>query len=89
MNPPSNTECTLMQIPMERRNNRATSAVFCFDSGAIGNLNHSVLMHKSAYTTDLEVLADGLHVRLVDLYGEPKLLVRHPHEEAYRQVRPA
>jgi predicted dehydrogenase len=73
------------EIPMERRNNRATSAVFRFDSGAIGNLNHSVLMHKSAYTTDLEVLADGLHVRLVDLYGEPKLLVRHPHEEAYKQ----
>ncbi|KAK9807571.1 hypothetical protein WJX72_003082 [[Myrmecia] bisecta] len=71
------------EVPMERRINRVTAAVFEFESGAVGSLTHSALMHKSHYATELEILADGLHLVLQDPYGSPKLLVRRPHSEEY------
>jgi len=73
-------------VPMERRINRVTCSVFKFENGAVGSLTHSALLHESAYTTELEVLADGLHLVLSDPYGKPQLRVRRPHSEAYETV---
>lgn len=44
---------------MERRNNRVTAAVWQFDSGAIGSLTHSTVLHTSHYETgDLHACTD-------------------------------
>ena len=47
-----------------------------YTSGAVGSLTHSLLLHGTKYETQLSVLADGYHFRLVDLYNVPKLFVR-------------
>lgn len=36
---------------------------------------------------ELEILADGLHLVLIDPYNEPKLKVRYPHSATYEEVR--
>ena len=36
---------------------------------------------------ELEILADGLHLVLIDPYNEPKLKVRYPHSGKYEEVR--
>ena len=38
---------------------------------------------------ELEILADGLHLILIDPYNEPKLKVRYPHSATYEEVRHA
>ncbi len=38
---------------------------------------------------ELEILADGLHLILIDPYNEPKLKVRYPHSATYEEVRRA
>ena len=35
---------------------------------------------------ELEILADGLHLVLIDPYNEPKLKVRYPHSGKYQEV---
>ena len=40
-----------LQVPMERRINRVTAAVFHFSSGAVGSLTHSLVLHTSYYQT--------------------------------------
>lgn len=35
---------------------------------------------------ELEVLADGLHLKVLDLYGQAQLLVRYPHSDHYEEV---
>lgn len=42
-----------LQVPMERRINRVTAAVFHFSSGAVGSLTHSLVLHTSYYQTGL------------------------------------
>ena len=51
-----------MQVPMERRVNRVTSAHWRFKNGAIGTLTHSALQHEQNFWTTFEILADGLHI---------------------------
>ena len=77
---------SLLQVPMDKRINRVTGAIWRFKSGAVGSLFHSLVLHGATYDTELEVLADGLRMVLRDPYGKPQLLVRHPHEEEYREV---
>ena len=77
---------SLLQVPMNKRINRVTGAIWRFKSGAVGSLFHSLVLHGATYDTELEVLADGLRMVLRDPYGKPQLLVRHPHEEEYREV---
>jgi len=48
-----------------------------YNSGAIGSLTHSLLLHGEKYETQLSVFADGYTFRLVDLYTHPKLFVRY------------
>jgi Putative oxidoreductase C terminal domain len=49
-------------------------------SGAVGSLTHSLLLHGTKYETQLSVIADGYHLRLVDLYTAPKLFVRYTNK---------
>ena len=75
------------QVPMEQRINRATSAVFRFQDGAIGSLSHTALLHESRYHTALEIVCDGLHILVEDPYGNAQVTVRKPHSETYEKVR--
>jgi hypothetical protein len=47
-----------------------------YETGAIGTLNHIVALHGIVYSNEIVVIADGYQMRLVDLYGFPKLFVR-------------
>ena len=46
----------VMQVPMERRINRVTAAVFHFSSGAVGSLTHSLVLHTSHYQTGIHFI---------------------------------
>jgi predicted dehydrogenase len=56
-------------VPMESRINRATSAHFKFTSGAVGILQHALLMKGERYFTEFEIWCDGYVIRLVDPYS--------------------
>lgn len=55
---------------------RTTSAVWKYKNGAVGSLNHALLLQGHRYTSEFEVWGDGVRLVLVDPYGRPKLLVR-------------
>ncbi|KAK9804181.1 hypothetical protein WJX73_009624 [Symbiochloris irregularis] len=59
-------------VPFDRRSNRVTTAAWHFQGGAVGMLVHSKVLHERSYFTELEVLADGLHIILEDAYNSPK-----------------
>lgn len=63
-----------------RTTSSSSSSQSCFrkyDSGAIGSLNHIIALHGITYSNEIDVVADGYQMRLVDLYNEPKLFVRY------------
>ena len=74
-------------MPVERRINRATTALFRFkNSDAIGSLTHTVLLHEATYHTVFEIYADGLHILIEDPYDKAQVTVRRPHSSKYEQV---
>lgn len=48
-----------------------------YENGAVGCLNHIVALHGISYSNEIDIVADGYQLRLVDLYIEPKLFVRY------------
>jgi predicted dehydrogenase len=56
-------------IPEEHRIPRATSSLFKFDTGAVGMLQHALIMKGERYFTEVELWCDGYVVRLVDPYS--------------------
>eukprot|EP00172_Hildenbrandia_rubra_P000761 Plantae.Rhodophyta-Hildenbrandia_rubra.ctg1423.p1 GENE.Plantae.Rhodophyta-Hildenbrandia_rubra.ctg1423~~Plantae.Rhodophyta-Hildenbrandia_rubra.ctg1423.p1 ORF type:complete len:373 (+),score=76.37 Plantae.Rhodophyta-Hildenbrandia_rubra.ctg1423:250-1368(+) len=73
-------------IPMKNRNDRATAASFLFESGAVGSLTHTALLHGNVFDTEVEVLADGLRVLIRNPYHDsPQLLVRRPGQTTYEE----
>jgi hypothetical protein len=78
-----------VQVPYERRVNRATIALFNFESGAVGSLNHTLLMHGQNFFTELDIYGDGFHILIKDPYQKPAVLFRRPHSNDYEQVRHA
>jgi predicted dehydrogenase len=56
-------------LPEEHRIARATSSHFMYDNGAVGILQHALLMKGERYFTELELWCDGCVVRLVDPYS--------------------
>lgn len=75
------------KIPADDRIPRVTTAAWKYESGAVGQLIHSVSLQGTAYSCELEVYADGYQLRLVDPYNNPTLFVRRPgddHEEVHR-----
>ena len=75
-----------LQVPFENRNNRATVAIFKFESGAVGSLSHTLLLHGSDFFSELDVIADGFHAIVTDPYQNPGLRVRLPGQDKYQQV---
>jgi predicted dehydrogenase len=64
------------QIPPEFRVPRVTTAIWKFESGALCNLTHGVMLHGSNIEAEFEVWADGLRMTLEDPYTTCKLTVR-------------
>jgi len=74
------------KIPEDQRIPRLTSAIWKYTNGAVGSFTHAVALQGHAYACELEVWADGFHMRLVDPYQSPTLYVRRPgddHEERH------
>ncbi|WVQ69961.1 uncharacterized protein L199_008185 [Kwoniella botswanensis] len=74
------------KIDEELRIPRLTSAIWKYENGAVGSFQHAVALQGTAYACELEVWADGYHMRLVDPYQSPTLYVRRPgddHEERH------
>lgn len=84
---------TLEKIPVnegpispENKIPRATSAIWKYKNGAVGTLNHGLLMHGQRYSTEFEVWGDGIRLVLLDPYLHCKLLVRTPESDFEREV---
>ncbi|KAG8705305.1 hypothetical protein FRC09_003035 [Ceratobasidium sp. 395] len=76
-------------VAPENRIPRATSAVWKYQSGAIGSMTHSTILHGTLYACEFEVYCDGYTMRLSDPYGVPVLHVRQTgqdYEEIERYV---
>lgn len=81
--------CLSAQVPMERRNNRATMATFKMTTGAIACLSHTLLLHGSDFFSAMDITGDGYHIIIHDPYQNPSLQVRRPFTNHYEQVSPA
>jgi predicted dehydrogenase len=69
------------KIPPELRIPRLTSAIWKYENGAVGSFTHAVALQGTAYACEIEVWADGYHMRLVDPYQAPTLYVRRPGDD--------
>ncbi len=75
------------KIAEDQRIPRVTCATWKYESGAVGSLTHAVALQGFNYSTEIDVLADGYSLRLVDPYNAPALYFRRPgddHEEVVR-----
>ncbi|KAN0060962.1 hypothetical protein ACQY0O_006696 [Thecaphora frezii] len=75
------------KVAPENRIPRITCATWKYESGAVGSLTHAVSLQGFNYSTEIDVLADGYSLRLVDPYNAPALYFRRPgddHEEVVR-----
>jgi predicted dehydrogenase len=68
-------------IPEDQRIPRITAAVWKYANGAVGSFTHTVALQGTLYDCELEVWADGYHMRLIDPYNAPQLLVRRPGDD--------
>lgn len=68
------------------RVNRATIALFKFENGAVGSLNHTLLMHGSNFYTELDIFGDGFAIAIRDPYQSPAVFVRRPHSDDLVEV---
>jgi len=76
-------------IPKEQRIPRISAAIWKYENGAVGSFTHTVALQGTAYDCELELWADGYHMRLIDPYNAPVLMVRRPgddHEERHSFV---
>ena len=71
-----------------RRIDRVTCCSFEFVKGGVGSLNHSALLHGNRFETEIDVLGDGICVRIINVYEESKvgLFVRWPDKMEYEKV---
>lgn len=76
-----------VQVPMARRNNRATMATFKMTTGAIACLTHTLLLHGSDFFSAMDITGDGYHIIIHDPYQNPSVQVRRPFSNKYEQVR--
>jgi len=68
-------------IPTANRTNRVTSAIWKFESGAVGNLVHTTLLHGWKYELQLELFGDGFYIYVQNPYDECRIIVRKPGSE--------
>ncbi len=72
-------------VPEERRVFRSVSANFAFESGCLGSLMHTILLHGRNYETDIDIWGDGLHIAVHDPYGAMRVRVRLPRSDPYTE----
>ena len=63
-----NSELREDEVPSEDRVPRLTVANWRFESGAVGQLSHGVMLHGRKYESQLEAWADGLRILITDPY---------------------
>jgi predicted dehydrogenase len=68
-------------IPVENRANRVTSTMWKFESGAVGNLTHTVLLQGWRYELQIELFGDGYYIYVHNPYDECRISVRKPGSE--------
>jgi predicted dehydrogenase len=73
-------------VPAQFRLPRVTLAVWRFENGALGSLNHAALLHRQKYDTEIEIWGDGLRIVLADPYGECRVRVRRPRSETTEEL---
>ena len=56
-------------LPECARVPRATMATWRFEAGGIGSLCHTIALHGLAYEAYMDVLLEGIRIRLLDPYG--------------------
>lgn len=54
------------QITPDQRIPRITCATWKYESGAVGSLTHAVALQGYNYATEIDIIADGYQLRLVD-----------------------
>ena len=57
-----------------------------FSSGILGSFTCSALLHQQACYAELELIGDGMHLLLKDLFGDCTLHQSSPSTEKYKQV---
>ncbi|GAA6000826.1 Gfo/Idh/MocA family oxidoreductase [Rhodotorula paludigena] len=65
-------------IAEEDRIPRVTTASWKYENGGVGTLTHALTLQGYKYNCELEVIADGWLLRLIDPYNAPELRVRSP-----------
>ncbi|KAK7203926.1 putative oxidoreductase C terminal-domain-containing protein [Myxozyma melibiosi] len=73
-------------IPANDRIPRATTAMWKFESGAVGTLIHVVALHGIRFSNEITIYADGYQLRLRELYTTPTLYVRSPESDTEEKV---
>ncbi|POY76597.1 hypothetical protein BMF94_0187 [Rhodotorula taiwanensis] len=66
---------------------RVTSAIWKYETGAVGSLTHTLTLQGYKYSVELDILADGYQLKLIDPYNSPELRVRTPdgdEEQVYK-----
>ena len=58
-----------------------------FSSGGLGSFTCSALLHQQACYGELELIGDGVHLTLKDLFGKCTLHKSVPGAEDYVQVQ--
>jgi predicted dehydrogenase len=75
-------------LPEEHRIARATSSIFQFENGAVGILQHALLMRGEKYFTEFEIWCQGYKICLVDPYTNDCHIVIHDSATCHKAVYP-
>ena len=74
-------------VPSDSRVPRLTQAQCKFTSGAVGSITHAVSIHGTKYIANVEVWADGLRMKLENLYTpDCKLTVRRGYTNEQEEI---
>jgi len=78
-------------IPVSHRIPRTTAAFWKYTSGALGSLNHGLLLQGTKYSSEYELWGDGFRMVIVDPYHNCKLYLRtaDSEEEQFIPIDPA
>jgi predicted dehydrogenase len=77
-----------LQIEAEKRVPRLTVATWKHRRGTVASLCHGIALHASTYSTEIDIIADGWILRLVDAYTpSPSLFVTRPGQASPELIR--
>lgn len=73
-------------IPPHERISRFTTALWKYESGAVGSINFGINLQGTKFECQLEVHGDGHLFIIQDPYENPKLLVRTPSSDQFQTI---